>query len=339
MNGERPAIAVMSYKKHLGIDGPYFGDLVLQHLENQHPGEFERVDLEVKGAGDCSEEVVTDDHVRGRSVYVMHSLVLNPARHVMTAQQASDNLRRSDAREVVLFDLYNPYFSYDKRKGKQSLNARLVADNYRAAHIDRVFTLDPHSDIVATAFGLDCPLEPLSMQMPLAEHFRSGYELGNVTVCSPDIGGYPRAEVFADLLGVPLVALRKRRSQDKSDDAKVLCVVGERKDVEGRMILLRDDVIRSAGSIEDAKRALDEMGAAGYYVVATHLQMCGPARERVRKSDIKKVIGTNSIPQRFEGQDAGIYDVFDVSPIVAEVVYRRSEGMSIGKYFRSFRKR
>ncbi|RLI97096.1 MAG: hypothetical protein DRO99_03465 [Candidatus Aenigmatarchaeota archaeon] len=338
MNGDKVAVAIPDYSTYMDIDGPYFGDLVMDRLEAEHPGKFERVDMIVKGAADGSEEVVTTDHVRGRDVYVVHPLHTEPARHVMLAQQISDNLHRSDAHDVILFDLYNPYFSYDKRKGKQSLNARIVADNYRSAHIDRVFTFDPHSDLLGLSFDLDDPLEPLSLQIPLAEHFREGYPTDNVTVCSPDIGGYPRAEVFADLLNVPLIGLRKHRSEDKSDDTKVLGIVGSREDVEGKMVLLRDDVIRSAGSLMEAKAALDEAGAAGYYVVVSHLSLCGPARERLADSGIKKVIGTNTVPQEFDEHDMGLYDVLDISPIVANVIYRRSDGMSIGQYFESFRR-
>ena len=335
MNGERNAIAIPSYQID-GINGPYFGDLVFKHLEDEYKGKFERIGFAVKQAADGSEEAVTVDSVRGRTVYVIHPLVTNPAQHVAVAEEISDNLHRSDASSVVLMDLYDPYFSYDKRKGKQSLNARIVADKYAVAHVDRVFTVEPHTDTVALAFGLNCPLEPLPMQIPLARHFRESYELENVTVCSPDIGGYPRAEVFADLLGTPLIGIRKRRSTETTDETKVLEVVGKKEDVEGRMILFRDDVIRTAGSIMDAQKALDEMGAAGYYVVAPHLSLVSEARNRIKNSKIKKVIGTNTVHQGFGPDETDKYDVLDISPIIADVIYRRSEGLSIGHFFESF---
>jgi len=340
MNGEKSAIAIPSYEECLGIEGPYFGNLVFGHIDDKHPGEFERIELKVKIVADGSEEIVTGDHVRGRTVYVMHQFMkgIGPSRHVMIATETSDNLHRSDAEDVILFDLYNPYDSYDKRKGKQSLNARLVADKYAAAHIDRVFKVEPHSDELVNAYGLDCPLEPLPSQIALAKHFRESYELGDVTVCSPDIGGYSRAEVFADLLNAKLIGLRKKRSTEVADETKVLGIVGEREDIEGRMILLRDDVIRTAGSLKGAMNVLDEYGARGYYVVATHLSLDGDARKTIANSNIKKVIGTNTIHQTFSGEGSGIYDVLDISPIIAEVVYRRSTGKSIGRYFDKFQR-
>jgi ribose-phosphate pyrophosphokinase len=338
MASDRSVIAVPTYVgRTAGVS--YLGDMVFDYLDEHHKGSFEKVELEVRGSADGTEEAVTEGHVRERDVYVIHPLVLRgqPSRHVMVAQQISDNLHRSDASEVVLFDPYNPYFSYDKRKGKQPLTARIVADAYRSAHIDRVFTVDPHSDMLGLAFGSECPLEPLQMQIPLANHFRERHELGNVTVCSPDIGGYNRAEVFADLLDVPLIALRKRRSEKKSDDTRSLGIVGERAHIEGRTIVFRDDVIRTAGSLVEAQRVLRDAGASDFYVVATHLSLDGPARDRIKESGMK-VIGTNTVPQEFSAEEQGIYDVLDISDIVAEVIYNRSEGLSIGEFFRTFRR-
>lgn len=331
----RTAIAIPRYNDN---DIENIGDHVFGNLEEHHPGKFEKIDLRVKTAGDGSEEILTDDNMRDRDVYIIHPLVADPAKHVLIAQEISDNLYRSDAHKVFLFDLYNPYYSYDQRKKKQSLNARVVADNYASSNIKRVFTFEPHSQMLVLAFSVDCPLEPLPMQLHLAEHFRQRYDLSNITVCSPDIGGYKRAEVFADLLQVPLIGLRKIRSVEKSDATTPLGIVGDIKNVKGKMILFRDDVIRSAGSIIGAMRLLDDAGAAGYYVVVTHLSLCGEARQRIKDNKIT-VIGTNTIPQEFDESEEKIYSIFDVSPLTSEIIYRRSDALSIGKYFKSFERK
>ncbi len=337
MKSEQSVIAIPLYdERH---PGPYFGNRVFDYLNERYRGKFERVDMSVRIAADGSEEAVTSGHVRGRHVYAIHPFVLRgaPASHVMVAQQMSDNLHRSDAGDVILFDLYNPYMSYDKRKGKQPLTARIVADNYSNAHIERVFTVDPHSDILGLAFGSGCPLEPIPMQIPLANYFRERHKLDDVTVCSPDIGGYPRAEVFADLLDVPLIALRKRRSESRTDETRALDVVGDRKHVEGKTIVFRDDVIRTAGSLVEAQRVLKEMGAAGFYAVATHLSLDGQARERLHTADIH-VVGTNTVQQSFSDAELSRYDVLDISPVIAEIIYRRSENLSIGSFLNTFKK-
>lgn len=325
-------IAIPSYEKHFGIKGPYFGDLVFDHLRERHPGKFEKIQIRVKGAADTSEETLTEAHVRDRIVYVIHPCYLDAARHVKVAEEVSDDLLRSDVRRVVLVDPYNRYFSYDKRKRKQSLNARITADNYASAGISRIFTVDPHSDMLVLAFGHNCPLEPLPMDGELASYFRDNHDLTNMTVCSPDIGGYNRAELFADLLDLPLVGLRKRRSQEVSDTTESLGIVGDLKNIEGRDILFRDDVIRSGDSIEKATAILRKHGAKKIYAAITHLELCGKARDRIMKNKIT-VIGTNTMPREFSDKERKYFDVLDISPIVAEVIYRRSEGMPIGQFF------
>ncbi len=326
------AIAVPNYGEHFNIPGPYFGDLVFEHLEKLHPGKFERIEMVVRGALDSSEEVQIEDHVRDRDVYVIHPCIVNAAQHVMVAQEISDNLHRSDVHNVILFDLYNRYFSYDKRKMKQSLNAKIVADNYEKVHIDRVFTFDAHSQELVLAFSLQCPLEPLPMTIPLGNFFRKHYPLDNFTVCSPDIGGYARAEVFADFLDLPLIGIRKRRAQEQSDSAKALEIVGERKYVEGKKILFRDEVIRSGGSLEEAANMLREAGAEEFYAAVTHLELCGNAIDKIKRNGIK-VIGTNTIAHEFGEKDKDHFNILDVSPLIAEVTYRRSEGLSIREFF------
>ena len=126
---ERTVIAVPMYGD-FGISGPFFGDMVFSYLDDKYKGKFEKVEFRVKAAADGTEEALTDGHVRDRNVYIMHPLVMRgqPAKHVMIARQISDNLKRSDSEDVILFDLYNPYFSYDKRKGKQPISVRLVLD-------------------------------------------------------------------------------------------------------------------------------------------------------------------------------------------------------------------
>ncbi len=328
------AIAVPDYERYMGIKGPYLGDLVYQKLEDEHSGEYERVDMFVKSAADGTEEVVFEGHVRDRNVYIVHPFQALPSQHLMVAAEATDNILRSDGLSVVLMEPYNPYYSYDRRKGKQSLGANIVAHAYKTAGISRIFTMDPHSDLVGLAFDVDCPLETLSMQVPLAHYFRDRYGTEDVTVCSPDIGGYKRAEVFADVLGVPLVGLRKRRSETRSDETEVLEIVGDRSHIEGKKILLRDDVVRTAGSLVEAKKVLEDAGASEFYAAVTHLSMCGPAMERIKDSGMT-VVGTNTVPH--DGLEEDLYDVMDISPILSEVIYRRSTGQSIGEFFRSFK--
>ncbi len=330
-------IAVPSYEEFYGIKGPYFGDRVFDYLEDRHPGKFEYIPETVKRASDSSQETLTGKNVRERIVYIMHPTIpeIEASTHVMVAQQMADDLLRSDAYRVILFDLYNRYHSYDKRKGRQSLNARIVAENLEGSGIRRVFTIDPHSEELVLAFSSRCPLEGLSALGHLAEAYREGNSLENTTVCAPDIGGYPRAEKVADFLDLPLIGIRKRRSQEKSDETEVLEVVGEKKFVKGRRILFVDDVIRSAGTASTAWDTLhaEPYGAESCHMLATHLELCENAKDLLKERDIK-VLGTNTVDHRFTEEERKYIKVIDVSPTMGEVIYRRSEGMSIKQFFK-----
>ena len=328
-------IAVPDYTS-FGIEGPMFGDLVFDHLDRTYRGSFERIPITVSRKADRSSETFTRENVRKRDVYVIHQCVAEADTHTATAQKIGDDLRRSDAGDIVLFDLYNPNFSYDKRKARQSINARIVGDNYAESGINRVFTYDAHSDALVLAFGHHCPLEILPMSRPLAHYFRERYELENVTVCAPDIGGYERAEIFSGLLKVPLIGLRKERDLVTPDSTEALEIVGDRKYIEGKKILIRDDVIRSGGSIDTVVKILQEAGASDeFYVVSTHLELCGEAKDVIRRNKLK-VIGTNTRHHNFTDEERQFIDVFDISELTARLIYLRSEGQSISEFFKNY---
>ncbi|MBI4181894.1 MAG: ribose-phosphate pyrophosphokinase [Candidatus Aenigmarchaeota archaeon] len=325
-------IVVPDYSEHLGIPGPYFGDEVFAYLEERHPRKFERIPITIKGAADSSEEAMTQGDVRERRVYVLHPIHTTAARHFMIALEMADDLYRSDAASVVLFELYNRYFSYDKRKRKQSLNARVVADGYLNAGYRRVFTFEPHSESLGLAFDKRCSLEAVPTDVLLAAHYRERYPLLNTTVAAPDVGGYARAEAMADHLGLPLIGMRKHRSMDKSDQTKASDIIGDARDVEGKIILLRDDVIRTAGSLESAAQMLRDRGAKEIRAVVTHIDLVGKARERIL-NNIDLVVATNTVPQALSPEEKKRYDIVDLTEMTGEVIYRRSEGMPLSSFF------
>lgn len=342
VRGARAAIVVPSYAKSHAIDGPYFGDLVYAHLQREHPGEFDLVHVEVRSSNDGSEENFIAGNVRGRACYVVHPVHVNPAQHLAIMEQVADNLLRSDAfpQDLVLIEPYNPYGSYDQRKGKQPLTARIVGDKCRAAGYTRVFTIEPHSRQLGLAYDRHCSLEPLPVAAPLAQHFRQNCGLSNLenlTVCSVDVGGYGRAETYANLLGTPLVGLRKRRATSQQDKTEIVGLIGRPEEVEGRYILFPDDVIRTAGSMVHATEFVMKLGALGTFLLAPHLSLFKQGRERIAAcADIRKVFGTNSCPNVSDGAEDGKYSVMDGSGIIADVIYKRTRGESLSEFFRTF---
>lgn len=318
----------------IGIDGPYLGDMVWNELEKET--HFEYIPVEYIRFKDTSGKVVTQKSVRDKTVYVIHPYYVSHDTHTEIACWIADELKRSGAKEINLFDPYNRSFRQDRRKGRESLNARWIADKYFLAGIDRVFTFDPHSDQVQLAFKR-CPLEELHLSQELADHFTKHYDKSNCTVCSPDFGAYGRAERTANLLGLPLIVLRKVR---KDTDNSTIEIIGDiQEHVANRNIIIREDICGTGGTLVEAASCLREKGARKVYVLLSHLDLCKGneeemrrAKERIIKNEIK-VIATNTIPHNFTEDEKKHFDVVDIAPLIADIISVHSKGGSISRFF------
>ncbi|MBI5061690.1 MAG: ribose-phosphate pyrophosphokinase [Candidatus Aenigmarchaeota archaeon] len=321
---EKPfGLVVPDYRK-LGIEGPYIGDSVWKELERLDGG-FDYVPASIIPFSDGSEKVVAAESVRGKEAYAIHSLYLEPSKHTLIGAQICDMLRRADAKEVILMDCYNPYFRQDYRTSREPLTARIVANLYHGHGANTVFTCDPHSPQLDLAFE---KLESLRISGHLAKYFQERYDTSNCMVSPPDEGGYKRASRFAKALGLPLAVLRKERyATDKVRIEKAFC------DVEGKDVIIRDDILGTGGTIIEAVKALRDGGANKIYACVTHLGLYGDAKKMLAENDIM-VIGTNTIPQTFSRGEERYFDIFDISGIIAEVIYRRANGLSINEFFR-----
>ena len=324
MDPERPfALAVPSYER-LGIAGPYFGDCVWKALI-AHSREFAYVPVEVSPFPDGSQKVRVGENVRGKTVYVIHSLYAAPSDHVMIGGQIIDALKRSDSAEVYLIDLYNPYFRQDSRWGREPVTARLVGDWYDRAGADGIFTADPHSKQLV---GFSRKLEGLPMSVVIAAYIKKSgrYDLGRAVVAAPDEGGFKRAEEFANALGLPLIAVHKQRG---GDGVAVKAVIG---DPDGKDVFIRDDIIGTGATIVESSRALKERGARDVYACTTHLGLYGDCLDSLAAEGIP-VIGTNTAPVSIPDVHRARVDLIDISPLVAEIIVRKSKGQSISRYF------
>ena len=319
-------LAVPDYKK-MGISGPYFGDAVWSHLRelDGNSGLFEYIPLDVIPFPDGAEKAIVRENCRATVIYVVHSLYTIPDRHVLLGAQYCDSIVRSDAEKVHLVELFNPHYRQDARKDREPITAKLVADLYHLAGMDTMYTADPHSKQLAGFFR---KFEPLPMTRRLAKRVRNNYDLSNAVVASADGGSEDRAELFANLLGLPLVKIHKERVA--GDDVRVKAILG---DVDGKDVYLRDDIISTGGTTIKDAAALREQGANLVYNVSTHLELCGGARERLREHDIR-VVGTNSVPQSISEEESRYIDVVDISDIIANVIYTKARMGSLRGFFR-----
>ncbi|CAM4051721.1 ribose-phosphate diphosphokinase [Helcobacillus massiliensis] len=233
------------------------------------------------------------ESVRGADVFVLqaHPAPLNNwlVEHLIMV----DALKRASAKRITAIAPSYPYARQDKKhRGREPISARLVADLYRTAGIDRMISVDLHAPQVQGYF--DGPVDHLMAMPILSGYVKEHYGDEDLCVVSPDAGRIAVAEKWAKVLGsVPLAFIHKSRDPKKPNQAVAKRVIGN---VSGKTCILVDDMIDTAGTIVQAVEALKENGANSVVVATTHPIFSDPATERLRNADIREVICTNTLP-------------------------------------------
>lgn len=279
--------------------------------------------------------VSIEESVRGADIFVVQPTCEPANEHLVELLIIIDALRRASAYRI---NLVIPYFGYArqdrKTRSREPITAKLIANLIEKAGGDRVITADLHAGQIQGFF--DIPVDHLTGVPLLASHFKSilsdEVEAGKVTVVSPDIGGVVRARRFAELLGnkAELAIVDKRRSHEVANMSEVMEIIGN---IEGKVAILVDDIIDTAGTIVKAADALFERGAAEVYACATHAVLSGPAIERLKGSKIKELVLTDTIPLTEEKKIDKI-TVKSMAPLVAEALRRIHSEHSVSILFR-----
>ncbi len=260
--------------------------------------------------------------VRGADVFVVQPTCPNVDENLVELLVFIDCLRRSSADRITAVMPYYGYARKDRKdEGRVPITAKLVANLITTAGADRVVAVDLHAAQIQGFF--DIPTDHLYARHSFMEHVKS-IGLENPIIVSPDVGGVKLARGYAKGLHADIAIVDKRRisgSEVVSEN-----IVGE---VDGRDVILVDDMISTAGSITDACRILKEKGANHIHILATHGVLCGPAVERLNAAPIESVMLTDSIPIR----DSGLkkLTVVSLAPLLARAIDRihRSESISI----------
>ncbi|MFM8927125.1 MAG: ribose-phosphate diphosphokinase [Rhodoluna sp.] len=256
-----------------------------------------------------------DESVRGVDAFVIqsHSAPIND--QLMEQLIMIDALKRASAKRITVVSPFFPYARQDKKhKGREPISARLVADLYKAAGADRLMSVDLHSPQIQGFF--DGPVDHLWALPLLADHVKQTFGADNLTVVSPDSGRVRVADIWADRLGAPLAIIHKRRDPTKPNQVQVNELVGE---VEGRVCVLVDDMIDTAGTIVAAAKALRDNGAGRIIVAATHAVFSDPAVERLSGPEVDNVIVTNTLPIPQDKQFEKL-TVLSIAPLVARAI-------------------
>ncbi len=270
--------------------------------------------------------VKIDQNVRGNDVFIIQPTCPPPNENLMELLIMIDALRRASAARITAVI---PYFGYARQDRKDQprvpISAKLVANLITTAGANRVLTMDLHAGQIQGFF--DIPLDHLFAVKIFVDHLKNILDVSNLAVVSPDVGGIKMARAYAKRLGVPLAIVDKRRIS--METAEVMNILG---DVEGKDVCIVDDIIATGGSLVEAVQALKGKGARDVYATITHPVLSGPAIERLRKSEIKKLYVTDTIPIPKEKKIPKI-EVLSVAELLGEAIKRIHKEESVSVLF------
>ena len=275
--------------------------------------------------------VKVDEDVRGRDIYVVLSTCEPVNDNLMELLVFIDCLKRASAKRITAVIPYYGYARQDRKdEGRVPITAKLVANLIVAAGVDRVLCMDLHAAQIQGFF--DIPVDHVSAAPVLADHFlKIRNTLGDIVVVSPDVGNVKVANMFANVLECDLAIIDKRRQSGSKVIVKNL--IG---DVEGRTVVMFDDMISTAGTVCEAARLVMERGATNVLAACTHPVLVGLAMQRILESPISKVVVVDTIPcgARTKLLEPKL-EVLTVAPFLGEAIHRIHHDQSISALFRS----
>lgn len=272
-------------------------------------------------------EITVDigETVRGRDIFIVQPTSSPVNDNLMETLILIDAMKRASAGRINAVIPYYGYARQDRKaKAREPITAKLVADLLTTAGADRVVTMDLHAAQIQGYFNI--PVDHLSGINTLAEYFQTIIEEDTVIV-SPDVGGVKRARTFANILDLPLAIIEKRRP--KANVAEIMNIIG---DVEGKNVILVDDIVDTAGTITSAAGVLKDFGAKKVIAAATHGVLSGPAIDRINNSQIEKFIITDTIPLP-EEKHSDKLEIISVASLFAEAMTRVHNNKSVSRLF------
>lgn len=305
------------YKVFTGTANPDFSKKVAKYLS------LPLSEASIKRFSDGEISVQISESVRGKDVFVIQPTCAPANVNLMEVLILTDALRRSSANSITAV---MPYFGYARQDRKAAprvpITAKLVANMLQTAGVDRVVTIDLHAGQIQGFF--DVPVDNLYGSMVFNDYVKSK-NLKNPIIASPDIGGVARARAFAKKLGTEMVIVDKRR--ERANESEVMNIIG---DVDGKDVILVDDMIDTAGTIVKAAKVLKQKGATSVMACCTHAVLSGPAYERIESGDLDELVVSDTIPLK---QENSKIKVLSVAPIFAEVIRRVYHNESVNGLF------
>jgi ribose-phosphate pyrophosphokinase len=304
-----------------GNANPKLAESVARHL-GIHLG---RATVSRFSDGEVMVEIM--EHVRGKDVFILQSTCAPTNDHLMEIMVMVDALRRASAARITAAIPYFGYARQDRRprSARVAITAKVVANMLTGVGVDRVLTMDLHSDQIQGFF--DIPVDNVyASPILLSDVWRHNYP--NLIVVSPDVGGVVRARALAKQLDADLAIIDKRRP--KPNVAKVMNIIG---DVAGRTCLIMDDMVDTANTLCEAANALKEKGAERVVAYCTHGVLSGPAIDRLEKSAIDELVVTDTIPLSEAARNCKRIRQLSIAELMAETLRRINADESVSSLF------
>jgi len=271
--------------------------------------------------------VEINENVRGADVFVMQSTSFPANDHLMELLIIIDALRRASARRITAVIPYFGYARQDRKSGSRTpISAKLVANLITQAGADRVMTVDLHAGQIQGFF--DIPTDNLYASPVMVRDIKDRFDLKQLMVVSPDVGGVVRARGLAKRIDAPLAIIDKRR--ERAGESEVMNVIGE---VDGRTCILIDDIVDSGGTLVNAADALLDNGATDVYAYISHGVLSGGAVARVTASQLKELVITDSIQPTEAVRVARNIRVLSIDTLIGEAIGRTASEESVSSLF------
>ncbi len=268
--------------------------------------------------------VKIQESVRGKDVFILQPTSAPVNFNLMELLIMVDALKRSSARSITAVVPYYGYARQDRKaEPRVPISAKLVANLMETAGITRVVTVDLHASQIQGFF--DIPVDNLYGAVLFNDYVKSK-NLKNPVVASPDIGGVARARYFAKTMGLDMVIVDKRR--EKANESEVMNIIG---DVEGKDVIMIDDMVDTAGTMVKAASALKAKGATSVMACCTHGVLSGPAFERIENGELDELVITNTIP--IKDNSCSKIKVLSTAKMLGEVVRRVYNNESVNSLF------
>mgnify|MGYP000394942042 FL=1 len=287
-----------------------------------------KIELGKFSDGEIKVEIL--ENVRGHETYIVQSTCAPSNANLMELMLITDALKRSSASKITAIIPYYGYARQDRRvrSARVPISAKVIADMMNTVGVDRVLTVDLHSESIQGFF--DMPADNVYATKIMHDDIKSRSSNDEpILVVSPDAGGVVRARALAKFLGQSdLAIIDKRRAT--ANESEVMNIIG---DVEGKCCIVPDDMIDTAGTLCNAAQALKDAGAAKVKAYITHPVLSGPAIERISNSSIDELVVTNSIPLSPEAEKCSKIRVISLAPTIAECVRRLNNEESLSALF------